>query len=335
MPLDHVERLEQADALLEGEVGCVGTGVGERAGLDDRAQEARDSPVVAAQLEDLLDDRAVLADELRGLDGRHRLVRPLLGVGAQAPSVSVLRQRRSRRDACRAASRRAAAGQANALADGGDRAHGGILAVVARARAAPRSPRRRRRRGVTVMLGKTTASSSGISNSSVTWFLLVVGAKRIANEPPRPDRSRTCSRRVAASLRTSAPRALYRYPALDELLGAEVHVKHENHQPIGAFKVRGGVNLVSQLSPEERERGVITASTGNHGQSIAYALGSSASGDDLRARGRERGEGRLDARARRRRSSSTGATSTTRASTASGSPPSTATATCTAATSRC
>ena len=55
------------------------------------------------------------------------------------------------------------------------------------------------------------------------------------------------------------------------MLGAEVHVKHENHQPVGAFKVRGGVNLVSRLSGEERERGVITASTGNHGQSIAFA----------------------------------------------------------------
>jgi threonine dehydratase len=75
-------------------------------------------------------------------------------------------------------------------------------------------------------------------------------------------------RRIAPYLR---PTPLYRYPALDDLLGTEVHVKHENHQPIGAFKVRGGVNLVSQLSPEERERGVIAASTGNHGQSIAYA----------------------------------------------------------------
>jgi threonine dehydratase len=67
------------------------------------------------------------------------------------------------------------------------------------------------------------------------------------------------------------PTPLYRYAALDELLGAEVFVKHENHQPVGAFKVRGGVNLVSQLDAEEREHGVITASTGNHGQSIAYA----------------------------------------------------------------
>ena len=48
-------------------------------------------------------------------------------------------------------------------------------------------------------------------------------------------------------------------------------MKHENHQPTGAFKVRGGVNLVSQLSAEERERGLVCASTGNHGQSIAYA----------------------------------------------------------------
>lgn len=64
---------------------------------------------------------------------------------------------------------------------------------------------------------------------------------------------------------------LYRYPTLDALVGARVYVKHENFQPIGAFKVRGGVYLMSRLSPEERARGVITASTGNHGQSIAYA----------------------------------------------------------------
>jgi threonine dehydratase len=67
------------------------------------------------------------------------------------------------------------------------------------------------------------------------------------------------------------PTALNRYPALDELVGTEVWVKHENHQPVGAFKVRGGVNLVSQLSEEDRARGVISASTGNHGQSIAFA----------------------------------------------------------------
>ncbi|HET8643188.1 MAG TPA: threonine/serine dehydratase [Pseudonocardiaceae bacterium] len=69
------------------------------------------------------------------------------------------------------------------------------------------------------------------------------------------------------------PTPLHRYPALDRLTGARVLVKHENHQPVGAFKVRGGINLVSRLSGAERERGVITASTGNHGQSIAYAAG--------------------------------------------------------------
>jgi threonine dehydratase len=74
--------------------------------------------------------------------------------------------------------------------------------------------------------------------------------------------------RIAPHLR---PTPLYGYPALDELVGTEVLVKHENHQPIGAFKVRGGVNLVAQLTADEREGGVVTASTGNHGQSIAYA----------------------------------------------------------------
>jgi threonine dehydratase len=66
------------------------------------------------------------------------------------------------------------------------------------------------------------------------------------------------------------PTPLHTYPALNNLLGTQAYVKHENYQPIGAFKVRGGINLVSQLSPEERERGLIAASTGNHGQSVAY-----------------------------------------------------------------
>jgi len=74
--------------------------------------------------------------------------------------------------------------------------------------------------------------------------------------------------RIAPYLR---PTPLYRYPVLDTLTGARLRVKHENHQPVGAFKVRGGVNLISQLSPAERDRGVASASTGNHGQSIAYA----------------------------------------------------------------
>jgi threonine dehydratase len=68
-----------------------------------------------------------------------------------------------------------------------------------------------------------------------------------------------------------SPTPLRRYPALDRIVGAEVHVKHENHNPTGAFKVRGGINLVSRLTDDERRRGVIAASTGNHGQSVAYA----------------------------------------------------------------
>ena len=68
-----------------------------------------------------------------------------------------------------------------------------------------------------------------------------------------------------------SPTPLRRYPSLDRIVGAEVYVKHENHNPTGAFKVRGGVNLVSRLSEDERTRGVIAASTGNHGQSVAFA----------------------------------------------------------------
>ena len=67
------------------------------------------------------------------------------------------------------------------------------------------------------------------------------------------------------------PTALHRYPSLDALLGAEVYIKHENYQPTGAFKIRGGINFMAHLAPEERAKGVVTASTGNHGQSIAYA----------------------------------------------------------------
>lgn len=58
---------------------------------------------------------------------------------------------------------------------------------------------------------------------------------------------------------------------LSQHLGVQLHLKYENHQPIGAFKVRGGLNLVASLRPSDAARGVITASTGNHGQSIAYA----------------------------------------------------------------
>lgn len=64
---------------------------------------------------------------------------------------------------------------------------------------------------------------------------------------------------------------LHFYPGLSRLIDAEVFIKHENHHQVGAFKVRGGINLISTLSAEERRRGVICATRGNHGQSVAFA----------------------------------------------------------------
>jgi len=66
---------------------------------------------------------------------------------------------------------------------------------------------------------------------------------------------------------------LHRHLSLDKLCGAEMYVKHENHQKLGAFKVRGGLNLLSQMSVKELQKGVSTASSGTHGQSIAYEAG--------------------------------------------------------------
>jgi len=67
------------------------------------------------------------------------------------------------------------------------------------------------------------------------------------------------------------PTALHHYATLSALIGAEIYIKHENHQPVGAFKVRGGLNLAAHLTSEQRKGGLYTASTGNHGQSIAFA----------------------------------------------------------------
>ncbi len=66
------------------------------------------------------------------------------------------------------------------------------------------------------------------------------------------------------------PTPLYHYSGLSQLIGTDVWVKHENHQPVGAFKVRGGLNFAANLSNEEQKAGLFTASTGNHGQSIAF-----------------------------------------------------------------
>lgn len=77
------------------------------------------------------------------------------------------------------------------------------------------------------------------------------------------------ARRIISQYLERTP--LYYYPQLNQLLDAKVYVKHENYLPTGAFKVRGGINLIYHLSREQREKGVITASTGNHALSIAYA----------------------------------------------------------------
>jgi threonine dehydratase len=67
------------------------------------------------------------------------------------------------------------------------------------------------------------------------------------------------------------PTPMWSYPALDAEAGATLYVKHENVQPVGAFKVRGGLTLLAGLTGGQRARGLVTYSTGNHAQSIAYA----------------------------------------------------------------
>ena len=65
---------------------------------------------------------------------------------------------------------------------------------------------------------------------------------------------------------------MYRWPLLEKGLGCELWLKHENHTPVGAFKIRGGLVYMDELRRREPEvKGVIAATTGNHGQSIAYA----------------------------------------------------------------
>ena len=87
-------------------------------------------------------------------------------------------------------------------------------------------------------------------------------------KPPTLADVRAARERIADVIQ---PTPLLRHPLLVQELGLDIWVKHENHNPTGAFKVRGGLNLVRSLDVDERSRGVVTASTGNHGQSIAMA----------------------------------------------------------------
>ena len=64
---------------------------------------------------------------------------------------------------------------------------------------------------------------------------------------------------------------LYEWPGLSERLACRFYLKHENHLPTCAFKVRGGINLVGTLPDHERQTGIIGCTTGNHGQSLAFA----------------------------------------------------------------
>ncbi|MBV8258424.1 MAG: threonine ammonia-lyase [Actinobacteria bacterium] len=64
---------------------------------------------------------------------------------------------------------------------------------------------------------------------------------------------------------------VYRSETLSRLVGREVHLKAENLQRTGSFKIRGAYNTISQLSPEQRGAGVVAASAGNHGQAVAWA----------------------------------------------------------------
>ncbi len=70
---------------------------------------------------------------------------------------------------------------------------------------------------------------------------------------------------------TMPPTPTHSYPLLNAKAGVEVFVKHENHTPVGAFKVRGGLNFMAGYKADGNSQGVITATRGNHGQSIAFA----------------------------------------------------------------
>jgi threonine dehydratase len=80
------------------------------------------------------------------------------------------------------------------------------------------------------------------------------------------DESKKAQRHVYKHL---IPTQLTRYEGLSQLIDADIHVKHENHNPTGSFKVRGGINLMHHLK-QSNVNGVVTFSTGNHGYSVGY-----------------------------------------------------------------
>lgn len=101
-----------------------------------------------------------------------------------------------------------------------------------------------------------------------------VGRMSSAQRPAAPTAAEVTYEGVLAAAEAIAPHLpptpAWSYPLLDQAAGVTVVVKHENVQPTGAFKVRGGINLALALSADEREAGLVTASTGNHAQSVCY-----------------------------------------------------------------
>ena len=94
--------------------------------------------------------------------------------------------------------------------------------------------------------------------------------RRSSSYPVRLDDVRAAEKRIRPFIDRTPLRS---YPALDAAVGngIRVLVKHENHQPTNAFKIRNGLSAMTALPPNLRERGVVCGSTGNHGQGVAYA----------------------------------------------------------------
>ena len=178
--LGDVERLEQLDLLLEGQVGGVAGGVGERAGLGDRAQEGGDAAVVAAQLEDLLDDGAVLALELARAAVDGHVVGVLVDLDAQAAA--------RRRCAAAPATPRATPSSMAPRAPPGRRTRSATRAMVPteayspswRGTSSTRSSSPTSTGSVTSIVGKTTVSSRGMRSSVAMVNLCMVQLLRDA-----------------------------------------------------------------------------------------------------------------------------------------------------------
>lgn len=84
----------------------------------------------------------------------------------------------------------------------------------------------------------------------------------------RTDLDVAAARRRISGIAVRTP--LFLSVSLSDLIGLEVHLKLETVQPTGAFKVRGAASKIMALTDQERNRGVVTASTGNHGRAVAY-----------------------------------------------------------------